>query len=232
MKRLIAVFLAINIYGNAFAQTGFSNTPKFIFDVGINNTSINNPAFTGWAAGNYNRNANAGISGLFDITIAGKWDAGFHLSTANPFLVADIEFGKRLTSRHSPIASYINIDYGEFNAMFNDLAPLNYTLTPDQQGKQMQLKSRNSYLGITSRNYVNRLNFFVGRGHNAVFVSGFYAKAGWMPFRKQWEYGYYEDTGSDADGTPTYDFNSVKIDNIPNINNFFFDAGVFIGIGF
>jgi hypothetical protein len=231
MKKLFAVLLSASICSHVFAQSGASSQPKFIIDGGVNQVSINNPSFNGWAMSNYGKNENPGVSGFFDLAVTGKWDANLHIAAANPFLVAGIEFGKRLTKPNSPLAMYLNLDWGDFDAMFNDLAPLNYTLTPDQQGQQMQLKSSNTFFGITSRNYFSRLQFYIGKAHRGVFTSGFYVTGGWTPFRKQWRYGYYEDDGTDADGVTTYNFNSVKVYNIPTINNFFIDTGFFVGIG-
>jgi hypothetical protein len=232
MKKLIIIILWVSACDRVFAQADTSDKPHFIIDLGINQPVVTNTAFNLWAGSNYNKNVSPGISGMFDIAIAGKWDGGLHLSAANPYLIAGFEFGKRLTPAQFPIASYINLDFGWYNAMFNDLAPVGYKLTPDQQGQQMQLKSINKYFGITSRNYFSRFGFFIGRGHNATFASGFYVTGGWAPFRKQWEYGYYTNDGSDADGIPTYDFNSVKVYGIPNISNFFIDTGLFVGVSF
>ncbi|HWD87785.1 MAG TPA: hypothetical protein VG367_06630 [Mucilaginibacter sp.] len=105
-------------------------------------------------------------------------------------------------------------------------------LTPDQQGKQMQLRSFNDYFGVTSRNYFNRFRFFIGKAHHAIFSSGFYVTAGYLPFHKNWYYGYWKDDGTSGDGTPGYTFEGGKVYGVPNINNFFIDTGLFAGIGF
>lgn len=230
MKKLFLILLCTSLYHNIYAQSARPAMPHFILDGGVGQSLMNDPAFNAWAASNYGKNVNSGVSGLFDITYTGKWDAGLHLNAGNPYLVAGFEFGKRLTSPRSPVVSYINLAYGDLSAIFNNsLAPLNYKLTPGESGKQMQLRSDNDYFGITSRNYFTRLQFYLGRAHHATFISGFYITGGWMPFRKQWYYGYWEDDGGDT-GSST--FNSVRAYNIPDVNNFFFDAGLFVGIGF
>src|SRR5579872_6369765 len=113
------------MYGCVFAQAGLSDRPKFIVDLGINQPSVSNTAFNLWAASNYGKNENPGIGGLVDIALAGKWDVNLHLSVANPYLITGLEFGKRITPPFYPITSYINLDYGRFDAVSNSLAPVN-----------------------------------------------------------------------------------------------------------
>ncbi|HWD87786.1 MAG TPA: hypothetical protein VG367_06635 [Mucilaginibacter sp.] len=120
MKKLITILLCLGACGRVLAQGDFTDRPRLIFDLGINQPTVSNPAFNIWAASNYNKNENPGISGLFDIAIAGKWDVNLHLSAANPYLIAGFEFGKRLTPANYLIASYINFDYGKFDAIFSD----------------------------------------------------------------------------------------------------------------
>jgi hypothetical protein len=227
MKKFIAILSFMAVYNQVLAQSASVSQTRFIVDGGVSEVSINNPAFNAWAGGSNIKNVNPGVSGFFDLAVAGKWDGDLHLSAANPFLDASFEFGKRLTRPNSPIASYINVDYGAFDAIFNNAVLPGYILTPDQRGKQLQLRSSNDYIGLTSRNYLSRLQFYLGKRHQAIFTSGFYVTGGWMPFSKDWRYGYW--TQDDADSST---FHNVRAYDVPNINNFFVEGGVFIGIGF
>jgi len=230
MKKLVTILLGLITCGHVAAQNTSSHPVDFILDAGIDKVSMNNLGLNYWALSHYRKSVLPGISGQFDLTAAGRWDLNLHVSAANPFVIFDIEFGRRLTPPNRILTSYINLDFGDLDAIFYNLAPINYTLTPDQQGQKMQLRSDNRYFGITSRNYIDRLRIFVNKSHQASLRPGFFVKAGWLPFRQQWKYGYDKDDGVDGDGNPTSYFNGVKVYGIPNLDNFFVDAGIFIGI--
>ena len=107
-----------------------------------------------------------------------------------------------------------------------EVAPTNYTLTSDELGKKLQLQYRAVYIGLSSRNYLNKLNFKTGKGKSAVsFNPGFNFEFGYEPWGGAWHYGYYKGSGKSSQ------FIGNRVYGIPALSNVFFNAGVSLGIG-
>ena len=110
--------------------------------------------------------------------------------------------------------------------MYSNISPVNYTPTEAQKGKELQLHYNATYIGLSSKNYINGLSFKSGKGKKgASYNCGFYADFGYEPWGGDWEYGYYTGSGKYAQ------FHSQNVYGIPHLNNVFVDMGIFIGIG-
>jgi hypothetical protein len=229
VKKLAVALVLLTISGYSFSQVNFNNTQgnMLILSLGMNKTVIDNPGFDAWTRTNYNKTENYILSGNIDIAfITKKYDFGLGLNAPYPYGVGSFYFGRRLTSKQSWISSFLNFEAGVFEAVYTDIAPVNYTFTSSQQGQNMQLHYYNTYFGLTSKNYINGLSFRSGKGRKGVsFNSGFYFRVGYEPWKGDWEYGYYTGSGKYAQ------FHGQKVNGIPQLNNMFMDTGIFIGIG-
>ncbi len=237
MKKLILICCMLLSAEAVFAQLGAAGATDnvFVVSIGVQQRFVNNPEFNTWALSNYNKNFANKINGEGDFTYFKNWyDAGIHLSSSNSFINATLYFGLRLTSPKSKISSYLNFDAGVLSFQSFNMVPVNYTPTPDEQGKQLKLTYESYYLGLTSKNYLNDLHFHFGKHKKISFNTGFYVSAGYDPFNdRSWTYGY-DDTANetiDSDGNTDIPFKGVNINNIPLLNRFFMEAGIFVGIG-
>lgn len=193
--------------------------------MGINGTVISNPAFDAWTTANYNKTEHnsIGLNLDFDLLFS-KYSAGICGDLAFPYIVADLYFGRRITP--APVVSYINFKIGAFRGSYNDIAPANYVAPSASRGDQFQLQNGRFYLGLESKNYISFPDSKnqVKRG-KIRWSSGFFAQFGYMPWRSNWEYGYY--TGSGRASV----FHGTTVSGIPALSNSFIEAGIFVGIG-
>jgi len=237
MRKLLFTAVMLLSVKATFAQLNADGSPTdvLVFSLGLHQTFMNNGAFDAWTLANFNKKLNQGINGEGDLAYFWKkYDGGVHLSASSSFVFGDLYFGTKLTPVHSPISSYLNLDLGILGFSRHDIMPVDYTPTPDQQGKDLKLKYSMPYLGLTSLNYLNNLHFRFGKHKKMSFNTGFYFTAGYDVFNDgKWKYGY-DDTANesiDADGNVSTPFKSVTINTIPRLNRFFMEAGIFVGIG-
>ncbi|HZY35319.1 MAG TPA: hypothetical protein VFE53_01645 [Mucilaginibacter sp.] len=229
MKKILILVLLGLTYKNSLCQVNLKGTEErvLILSMGTDETFINNPTFDSWTKLNYNLHEGYVMSGHLDISFVSKaYDFGIHANAPYPYGIYSFYFGRRLTGLQSPVSSFLNIEAGAFEAIYTNISPLNYTPSPDQQGQQLQLHYNATYLGLSSRNYLNKLHFTTGKGKNAIsHNSGFYVDFGAEPWGGDWEYGYYKGSGKES-----Y-FKSRQVFGIPGLGKTFLDIGIFIGIG-
>ena len=236
MKKLIIILVMLLSVKVTFAQLGFSDAPYGIYTIagGMHQLFINNPGFDKWTQANYNRKISNQPTGELNVTyFLKKYDFGGHVSFGNPYGYGGFFFGRRLTSLYSPIGSWLNVEFGGTYGFYDSTPPLNYIPTADQQGQDLRFQFNASYIGLSSWNYINALHFRVGRSRGVSFNPGFFFSVNYDLFRNSaWKYGYYtSDDNGDYDTPPTSTFNHVLIKNVPKLNPFFMDAGIFIGFG-
>jgi hypothetical protein len=222
VKRFLAILIISLIsIGRLFAQPDTGRV--VILALGMHQTFISNPAFNSWTMANYGRtiHSSSNISGQASFALK-KYDGGLYATGKYPFQNIDAYFGPRLTSYKNKFSSFLNLEFGELDAHYKNISPINYTPTPDQQGKDLELHYDSYYVGISSLNY-----FKVPFTHNRhlALYPGFHLAARYG-FGGGWSYGYYKD-----DGINGFNFKSVSIHDIPNLGKFNVDAGLFIGFG-
>ncbi len=229
MKRIFTIISLIFIAVPAFSQINANGIAgnMLILSIGANKTFINNPGFDAWTKSNYNKTEGNLMSGHLDFAIITKaYDFGIHASAPFPYRVSSLYFGKRLTTQQSKISSFLNLEIGELEAIYTDIAPVDYIPTAAEEGRKLQLHYDAFYFGLSSKNYINALSFKSGKGKKAVsFNSGFYLDLGYEPWGGDWSYGYYTGSGKYAE------FHSHTAYGIPHLNNLFIDAGIFLGMG-
>jgi hypothetical protein len=209
------------------------------FSFGVSRPFIDNQAFDNWRLQNYNIKAGH-LGGNFDITgIARNNDFGIHISSAPDFNVASVYFGRRLTNMQSSISSFLNFQAGAFWATYSNIAPLDVTVPPDNQGDKPQLEYSNFYFALSSKNYFNKLNINLGKSYSRSVVGmGVYFDLGYEPFKSYWSYGYSKNDPNN----PTTDSNGDTIDgltfvgkdkvtSVPHLGTVVFDVGIFIVLG-
>jgi len=234
MKKIILIFFTLLPFSRCFSQLSFNNSPfkMVIFSFGVHQTIMSNPGFDDWALSNYNRTIANPVSVEGDVTVISRnYEFGVHFTDAAPYGGWSFYAGRRLTPLRSVISSYLEFNIGSFSGRFKNLSPVNYQPTADQQGQDLRLHYDAFYVGLTSKNYINSLHFRIGKRSGVSFNPGFYFAFGYEPFNSgSWTYGYDVADDSDPDN-PGSTFNSVKVAGIPKLNNFFMDAGIFIGFG-
>jgi hypothetical protein len=228
MKQLLFLIILLAVLKNSFCQINLNGTEErtFVLSVGAEKMFINNEAFNNWTEQNYNKKINNFASLNLDVNMILKaYDVGIDASVGYPYAVGSIYWGRRLTSLQSKVSSFLNLHIGFFDAL-PDVAPVNYVPTPDQQGKHLQLQYHETYIGLSDKNYLNKLNFRTGKGKKAVsYNPGFYFDFGYEPWNGDWQYGYYKGSGKYSQ------FIGNKVYGIPNLSKIFFTTGIFIGIG-
>ena len=197
-----------------------------VISLGAEKTFMNNPAFDNWTELNYNKRINDIASLGLDVNILLKsYDVGIYGALGYPYLTYSIYWGRRLTGLQSNISSFLNLNIGGLYADPN-VAPVNYVPTADQQGKKLYLRYDAAYIGLSSKNYLNKLHFSSGKGKGAVsYNSGFYVNFGYEPWGGDWRYGYDRGSGKNTE------FIGNKVYGIPGLNKVFFTTGVFFGLG-
>jgi hypothetical protein len=189
---------------------------------GIAHNYIDNAAFDQWTRANYNLTERYTQDYFLNLDyIFGRNSVGIIGTFTKPVDSFSGYYGRRLTGDNSPIGSWLNFEFGFNQGFFKNIAPVNYTPTPAQQGQNLELHYNSLLVGLSTRNYLNFLQFNIkiGRGHIPV-NTGVYASLKWQPFSRTWSYGYY-----DQDTV----FRSVKITSIPKLGKIQGTAGVFVG---
>ena len=228
MKKAIMLIFFLVQGKNSFCQVNLNGTEDHIifFSIGAEKMFMNNQAFDNWTELNYNKKINNVAALSLDMNIIIKSnDFGVGAGVGNGYVIGSFYWGRRLTGLHSSVSSFLNFTFGVLGE-YPGVAPVNYTPTPDQQGKQLQLQYFPTYFGLSSKNYLNKLSFRTGKGKKAVsYNSGFYANFGYEPWGGDWQYGYYKGSGRYSQ------FISNKVYGIPGLNKVFFTTGIFFGIG-
>jgi hypothetical protein len=225
VKKIAMVLCLLLLSQSSFCQrNGYNLQPDsmLFFAMGISSTSINRQAFDQWTRANYNLVESRRVNTLVDFgIIGGPFDFGVNLNVGSAFSTSTFYIGGRLTSKSSPISSWLNLEFGEFLGVFTNIAPLNYVPTPDQVGQKLELHYRQGYIGLSSKNFLNFLHFNAKLGKGKIpFNTGFYLGAGFQPGSNDWKYGYYN--------TDTV-FVGRKIHNIPKLGRVQVTGGVFVG---
>lgn len=236
MKKSVFILFMLLSVKAAFAQLNADGGPNvFVGSIGIHQTFMNNQAFNSWSLSNYNKKYYQATGVHVELAYFDKqFDYGLHISGYGSFISAYAYIGKRLTSLHSKISSYLDLDFGDLAFDRSDIVPPGYVRTPDQEGKDLKLEYGMNYMGLTSTNFLNSMNFHFGKHKKISFNTGFYATVAYNVFNdRYWKYGYDDNANStsDGDGGVNIPFNSVTIHNIPLLNRFFIEAGIFVGIG-
>ncbi len=232
MKSIIIILFLLLLRGISYAQDSTSRWRDLSMMIGLgeHETFINNTGFNAWTQANYGRTINPSPNFSGQMSFAFKrYDGGVYFTGVYPFQSLGLNFGRRLTSDKSPIASFLNLEIGGLGAYYKNINPIDYTPTADQQGKSLQLHYDSYYVGLSSLNYFSFLRFhFKNKNNHLSLVSGFHVSARYG-FGGQWTYGYnVNEVNLEGSGT---DFKSVPIKTIPNMGNFIVDAGLFIGVG-
>ena len=148
-----------------------------------------------------------------------KNDFGIAVNAGDAFQTIGGYVGRRLTGAKSPIGSWLNIELGDFMGKFTNISPPTYNKVPD--GQQLQLTYDSFYMSLTSKNYLNFLQYNAKLGRARIPVNiGFFVSAGWQPGKRNWSYGYY-----DQDSV----FHAQKLKPIPKLGKVQGTVGVFGG---
>lgn len=232
MKKVIFFGLLALFAQRSFAQRTFDGTADnlMIFSGGVHELYTGNTAFNAWTISNYNKRIEAPFGGNIDLMFINfkNYDIGGNFSWNNVYGFGGGYIGRRLTNPNASIASWLNIDIGSFYANYkNQVPPVNYTLTPDQIGQQLELHYTATYIGLTSKNYLNKKSIRIGKRWGAVFIPSVSFSVGYEPFRNSaWNYGYYYTQASDT----SRQFKNTSIRNIPHLSKVFFNAGIIIAV--
>jgi hypothetical protein len=223
-KPAITLFLIL-LFQSSYCQRSAKNKEidsSFLFHMGASYDFVNRGAFDAFTKANYNLVERHNMNLLIDFGyIYRRFDFGGDLDIDATFNQHLIYFGRRLTGPHSFITSWLNLEYGQYTGVFKNIAPVNYTLTPDQRGQQLQLQYTANYIGISSRNFLNFLHHTIRLGKGGLPINtGFFVGAGYQPNGGNWKYGYYN--------TDTV-FTAVKIKTIPKLSRVQVSTGVFVG---
>jgi len=228
MKKVIFIGLLILFAQRSFAQHTFDGTADnlMVFSGGIHELYTGNTAFNAWTTANYNKRITSPFGGNIDLMFIDfkNYDLGGNYSWSSVYGFGGGYIGRRLTHPNAGIASWLNIDLGSFYANYkNQVPPVNYTLTPDQVGKQLELHYTSTYIGLTSKNYLIKK----GKRWAAIFIPTVFFSVGYEPFRNSaWNYGYYYTQASDT----SQQFKNTHIRSIPHLSKVFFNAGIAISV--
>lgn|GEM_PF-1182893 len=226
-KITITCISALLATQNAFGQRDLSDRQPLVainVNLGLDNFLISNNALNQWTKSNFNLVEQYNPNLFFDFNcIYKQYDIGFSVSSnGNGFDVTSGYIGIHLTHSQSAVSSWLNLEFGGISGRFTNITPVNYIRTPDQVGQKMELHYLSDYWGLSFKNYLNFLHynapFFK---HKKVPVNtGVFVSAGYQPYRRQWNYGYYnKDTV----------FTAVRIKTIPTLGKVHATAGVFMG---
>lgn len=232
MKKAILIGLLFVYAQCASAQRTFDGTTDnlMILSGGFHELFISNTAFNAWTAANYNKHISAPFGGNIDLMFINfkNYDIGGNFSWNSLYGFGSGYIGRRLTAPGADIASWLNVDIGSFYANYkNEILPLNYTPTPDQAGKMLELHYTSTYIGLTSKNYLTKKAIRLGKRWGAVFIPSVFFSVGYEPFKNSsWKYGYYYIDPSDT--SRHFRWNTIR--NIPKLSNVFFNAGISLAV--
>ena len=229
MKAAIIFACLLVLSGRLYAQYGYNrqSEPLVTLSLGAHQLFINDNDLNAWTQRNYHRTIGNPVNFAADLSFAFKRsDAGIYIAAGQPLLNVGIYYGRRLTSPLNGFTSFLNVQAGVLDKTEKNIKPVNYTPTADQQGQDLKLRYSAGYVGLSSRNYFNLAHTHVDKKHTKIFFRpGFFVSGGYA-FGGAWKYGYDKDNGDDDT-----EFKNVRIKTIPNMGEFFVDAGVFIAIG-
>ncbi|MES2060728.1 MAG: hypothetical protein V4456_02325 [Bacteroidota bacterium] len=177
MKKTLLLFCLIVILKSTYAQTDRKKNDTYVtFSVGAGIPSIDNRAFDNWTQINYNKKYTNRVSVNIDLGAVYKnYDAGISFTGSSAdFRTYTFYAGRKITSAKSPLVSFLNFGVGGLIITNRSLAPLNYVLSPDEIGKDMELNYSATYIGIYSKNYLNNLGFGIGKRKRVSVKPGFY----------------------------------------------------------
>lgn len=198
-----------------------NNYRSLAMDIGVDNTIVNASHFDQWARISGQKPPSPGISGHLAVSyMAHYFDGGIEVIFPDPYRIEGMFAGVRLTRYRSRITSWLNFHTGTFSALYNYIHPVNYTLTQDQVGKQLQLQYNNWYVGLSSKTYWTHHH----KKHDSTLV-GINVLAGYTTGSGNWKYGYYVGSGK------TLSFVGQPVNGIPSIGDMFLNIGVLCGIG-
>jgi hypothetical protein len=190
-------------------------------DIGVDNMFVNAHHFNQWAKLSGQKPPAASVSGHLAFSyIAHYFDGGIEVIFPDPYRIEGMFAGVRLTRYKNKVTSWLNIHTGYFSALYNNLHPVNYTLTQEQMGKQMQLQYNNWYVGISNKTYWTHHH----KKHETTLI-GINLLVGYTTGRGNWSYGYYIGSGK------TLSFVSQPVNGIPSIGDVFLNIGLLCGIG-
>ncbi|QEC80273.1 hypothetical protein [Mucilaginibacter ginsenosidivorax] len=228
MKHLLPI-LCLFLTTNLFAQRNANNQDHnvLILALGVDQPLMDNGAFNSWSQLNYKHHQNCTVGGNFGLDVIVKSFAfGLDAVIGKPYATGSIYAGSRLTTPESIVSSFLNLQMGLFDFHGSGDSPLNYVPTADQAGKSLYLDYSALYFGLSSRNYINKFHFVSGKGKNKIsYNSGFFCSVNVEPWTNDWRYGYNKRSGRYTH------FISNRVYGIPKPNPFFFETGVFMGIG-
>jgi hypothetical protein len=223
-KIAVTLFLLL-LFQSSFCQRNAANMEPdsmLYFHMGASNAFINRQAFDQWTRANYNLTEKYNANFMLDLGgVYKRFDLGGSLNVGGSFNQFVVYVGRRLTGQRSFITSWLNFEYGQFVGIFKNIAPVNYTLTPDQQGQQLELHYTGNFIGLSSRNFLNFLHYNIKLRKVKIPVNtGVFVSLEYQPGARDWNYGYYK--------TDTV-FTAVKIKTIPKLSKVQLTTGVFMG---
>jgi hypothetical protein len=231
MKHLLIILLSLLLL-SAFSQVYTTSSkrkshsqstetrPGLFISIGLDKDFINNPALNAWTASHFNTTIKPNIiGGSLELGFVGvKYNGGVQLTLSEPFSVAGFYWGRRIL-RINSFRTFINLHIGDFNAgNFNTFAPLNYTLSPSQIGKNMVLQYNNVYFALSLKNiFKTKIS-----AKDAFLLNSVEIKFSYMPFKGDWEYGYYQ--------SPNKYLISTRVTGIPSFPSYFISVIYCLGI--
>jgi hypothetical protein len=220
-KNLLFVFVFVCMdRGQAQPSTNRSQFHSIAADLGADYTLTNADLVNHWAIASGQKSPGCSVSGHFTISyLSQHFAGGIEVVFPDPYRLAGGFVGVRLTHFRSRVASWLNFHIGYFDALYNSLHPVNYTPTPDQAGKKLQLQYNNGYVGIASKTYWKHHH---KKGGSTML--GLDLMAGCTPWAGHWSYGYYVGSGKSVS------FVSEPVSGIPSISNLFLNMGIFCGL--
>ncbi|SDD74632.1 hypothetical protein SAMN05216464_102445 [Mucilaginibacter pineti] len=241
MKKILLLLLFFVTAKSSYAQ--FDQNPRdtyFTFSLGAGIPVVDNSAFDRWTQLNYNKKYNNNVSGNADIGVVyKKFNAGIRVAAGSgDFVTYSFYAGRKLTADQSPLVSFLNFEVGGQSVVSKTLAPVNYELSPDELGKDMQLNYNATFIGLYSKNYLSHLGINIGKKKRVAITPGFYIGLEYRVGGGTWKYGYLQDNGSDTyyyeDGssytTTNTKFVGNKVYDVPKLANKFMSGGVFLSI--
>ncbi|HEY1870620.1 MAG TPA: hypothetical protein VGG71_06140 [Chitinophagaceae bacterium] len=223
MKLFLLTIVCCFIVFSGFSQNKGDQDqfPEIYIDLGPDYTFANAQNLNQWIINSGQKLPQYSVSGHLALSFLFRhFGGGLKIFIPNPYRMETFFFGTRLTCFNSRFSSWLNLEIGEFDALYNHLRPVNYTLTPDQQGKSMQLKYDNLYFGVSNKTYWKH------RSKKDLSTEvGIDLMAGYMPWQGSWKYGYYIPSGK------TLRFVGNSVYGIPPIDSLFVNVGLFCGLG-
>jgi hypothetical protein len=216
---MVGILTANIAFGQRGATHKTTDSMLYIF-AGVSQIYYQRQAFDQWTRTNFNIMEPHRPSVYVDL--GGTYfrnDFGIAVNAGDAFQTIGGYVGRRITGAKSPVGSWLNIELGDFMGRFTNITPPTYNKVPG--GQQLQLTYDSFYMSLTSKNYLNFLQYNARLGRARIPVNiGFFVSAGWQPGKRNWSYGYY-----DQDSV----FHAQKLKPIPKLGKVQGTAGVFAG---